>query len=77
MKRKEILAKAKEYQATPAGLLFSKLLQIWIDELREKNDNSGPDETLRNQGAIRELKLIQKGTGWSVKISEYDGGFGD
>ncbi len=77
MKRKEILAKAKEYQSAPAGRVFSKLLQVCIDDLREKNDNSDPDETLRNQGAIRELKLIQKGTGFSVKTHEFDGGFGE
>ncbi len=77
MKRKEILAQAKEYQSSPAGRVFSKLLQVWIAELREKNDMSDPDETLRNQGAIRELKLIQKGTGFSPVIREFDGGFGD
>ncbi len=77
MKRKEILAKAKEYQSTPAGRVFSKLLQIWIADLREKNDMSDPDETLRNQGAIRELKSIQKGTGFAVVIREFDGGFGE
>jgi len=77
MKRKEILAKAKEYQSTPAGRIFSKLLQVWIADLRERNDNSDPDETLRNQGAIRELKLIQKGTGFSPVVYEFDGGFGE
>ncbi len=77
MKRKEILMKAKEYQSTPAGRVFSKLLQVCIADLREKNDMSDPDETLRNQGAIRELKLIQKGTGFTVITHEFDGAFGE
>jgi hypothetical protein len=74
--KKELLADCKEFAATDAGIKFRLLLAATINELRAKNDTATTEDFLKNQGAIRELKLLHKGIGPKIRSSEYDGGFG-
>lgn len=75
--KKEQMAKVNEYGQTDAGRSFRVLIAAWITDLREKNDTAKGDDFIRNQGAIRELKLMYKGIGPKVSVTAYDGGFGD
>jgi hypothetical protein len=73
---KEAMAEVNEYAMTDAGRAFRKLVAVWINKLRAKNDTAPPEEFMKNQGAIRELKLMHKGIGPKIRTSEWDGGFG-
>ena len=77
-KNSTILA-AAEYMATDAGHKFLKLIDVWIDSLRQANDTASKDDFLKNQGAIRELKLMHKSLSKLEKPqrTDWDGGFGD
>jgi len=75
--RKTVMAECKEFAQTDAARAFRKLVGVWIADLREKNDTAEQDEFLKNQGAIRELKLMHKGIGPKVQVTEYDGAFGE
>ncbi len=75
MTKKELMDKAQEYEFTDAGRTFSQLLTVWIADLRRKNDTAAPGEFEKNQGAIRELKLMRKGIGPKTISREYNGGF--
>jgi len=75
--RKIVMAECKEFAQTDAARAFRKLVGTWISDLREKNDTAEPDEFLKNQGAIRELKLMHKGIGPKLSVAEYDGAFGE
>lgn len=75
MTKKELMDKAREYEFTDAGRTFLQLLTQWIVDLREKNDTAAPGEFEKNQGAIRELKLMRKGIGPKQVSREYNGGF--
>jgi hypothetical protein len=75
--RKIAMQECKEYSSTDAARAFRKLVGVWISDLREKNDTAEGDEFVRNQGAIRELKLMHKGIGPKLTVTEYDGGFGE
>jgi hypothetical protein len=66
-----------EYASTDAGIAFRTLLICWISDLRKKNDTAATEDVLKNQGGIRELKLIVKQIGGDRISTEYDGGFGD
>ncbi len=76
MTKKEAMEKVKEVAMTDAGRAFRKLVAVWIDDLRAKNDTAEPNDFLKNQGAIRELKLMHKGIGPKIRTSDYDGAFG-
>jgi hypothetical protein len=76
MNRKEVAFKAKEYATTDAGKTFRQLLITWIEDLRQKNDTASPEDFPKNQGAIRELKLIQKAITPPHHMQEYDGAYG-
>ena len=75
--RKVVMAECKEFTQTDAARAFRKLVGTWISDLREKNDVAEGDEFVKNQGAIRELKLMYKGIGPRVQVTEYDGAFGE
>lgn len=75
--RKVAMAECKEFAQTDAARAFRKLVGVWISDMREKNDTAEPDEFLKNQGAIRELKLMHKGIGPKLTVTEYDGAFGE
>jgi len=51
---------------------FRMLLMSTINDLREKNDNAIPEDVLRNQGAIKELKIMYKRLGGTEKFKEHN-----
>ena len=77
MTRKQAMVNAKQFEGTDAGRACRKLLEVVISDLREKNDTATTEDFLKNQGAIRELKLMHKGIGPKQTMTEFDGGFGD
>jgi hypothetical protein len=77
MNKKEVMSEVREFAMTDAGRAFRKLIAVCINELRAKNDTADEKEFVKNQGAIRELKLMHKGIGPKIRTSEYDGGFGE
>ena len=70
-------AAVMEYRNTDAGRAFRRLIGVCISDLREKNDVAEGDDFIRNQGAIREFKLVYKNIGQKVSKTEYDGAFGE
>jgi len=75
--KKIVMAECKEFAQTDAARAFRKLVGVWISDLREKNDTAEGNEFIKNQGAIREMKLLHKGIGPKLTITEYDGAFGE
>jgi hypothetical protein len=76
MTKREAMTEVNEFAQTDAGRAFRKLVSIWINDLRAKNDTAESEDFMKNQGAIRELKLIHKGIGPKIRTEDYDGGFG-
>jgi hypothetical protein len=73
--RKELSAKAMEYAATDAGRVFRLLLETWITDLRKKNDTAELKDFPKNQGAIKEMKLMLKAITPHQQIKEFDGSY--
>ncbi|MHC4757109.1 MAG: hypothetical protein ACYTE8_00470 [Planctomycetota bacterium] len=74
--KKTQIAKVLDYSQTDAGRAFRLLIGVWINELRKKNDTAEGNEFIKNQGAIREFKLMHKAIGPKLTTADYDGGFG-
>jgi hypothetical protein len=75
MNKRDLIKEVKEYAHTDPGMKFVMLLRMCIDDLRRKNDTAHPDDVLRNQGAIGELKSIIKDLKAKEKLREYSGGY--
>jgi hypothetical protein len=73
--RKEIAAKTLEYANTDGGRMFKLLLEIWIRDLRKKNDTAELKDFPKNQGAIKEMKLMLKAITPHQQIREFDGSY--
>ncbi|NIV16125.1 MAG: hypothetical protein GWN62_34170 [Aliifodinibius sp.] len=73
--KKELFKDIQEYISSEPYLKFVKLLHTCIHDLRIKNDTAEAEDTLRNQGAISELKRILRGISRYEKYKEYTGGF--
>jgi len=77
MTKREILRRlSSEYGATEVGKLLVLLFHACINELREKNDSAEMNDVLKNQGAIREMKLLLKDLNPREEQQQYDGAFG-
>jgi hypothetical protein len=75
MNKRDLIKEVKEYAYTDPGMKFVMLLRMCIGDLRRKNDTAHPDDVLRNQGAISELKSIIKDLKAKEKLREYSGGY--
>ena len=73
--KKELAFKVKDYAATDAGRMFRLLLETWIRDLRLKNDTAEIADFQKNQGAIKEMKLMLKAITPHQQIKEFDGSY--
>jgi hypothetical protein len=73
--KKELAGKVMEYASTEAGRTFRLLLETWIKDLRHKNDTASIEDFPKNQGAIKEMKLMLKAITPHQQIREFDGSY--
>ncbi len=73
--KRELMAEVYKYAHSDPHTSFVLLLHACIKELRLKNDTATPEDCLKHQGAISELKSILKGVTVFEKYEEYSGGF--
>ena len=77
MSKRELIAKIVPHELTECHTYFQLLLELLLQDARERNDTAMNEDLYRNQGAVKELKHILK----SIKRHEiqrgFDGGYGD
>ena len=77
MNKKELAEKIVPHEMTECHQYFQKLLEVLIQDARERNDTAVNEELYRNQGAVKELKQLLKSITRHEIQRGFDGGYGD
>ena len=77
MNKKELVAKIVPHELTECHQYFQLLLEVLIQDARERNDTAVDKDLYRNQGAVKELRQLLKSIKSHTIQRGFDGGYGD
>lgn len=75
--KKELAAKIKPHELTECHQLVQQLIRIRMQDARVRNDTAEGNEFYRNQGAVKELKVLLKSICSHEIRRGLDGAYGD
>ena len=77
LSKRELAAKIIPHELTECHQFIQQLIRARIDAARIRNDTADGFEFYRNQGAVKELKILLKSICAHEIQRGFDGGYGD
>ena len=77
LSKKELAAKITPHELTECHQFIQQLIKLRIKDARARNDTADGFDLYRNQGGVKELKLLSKSICSHEIQRGFDGGFGE